>query len=85
ANSINRVTNCDPDSAWWGVGSRTQWNITSSFYVGFDVLYQKLETSFAGAGFFTAAAGQPRPTGNYELKDQDTVSVTARAHWDILP
>ncbi|MFL4982164.1 MAG: porin [Xanthobacteraceae bacterium] len=85
ANSINRVTNCDPDFNWWGVGSRTQWNITSSFYVGFDVLYQKLETSFAGAGFFTAAAGQPRPTGNYELKDQDTVSVTARAHWDILP
>jgi hypothetical protein len=49
------------------------------------VFYQKLETAFAGAGFFTAAAGLPRPTGNYEIKDQDTVSVTARAHWDILP
>jgi Porin subfamily len=85
AGSLTRVTNCDPDFSYWGIGSRTQWNITPSFYVGFDVFYQRLETAFAGAGFYTAAAGLPRPTGNYEIKDQDTVSVTARAHWDILP
>ena len=92
ANTVTRMTNaalnggiCDPDFTVWMVGSRTQWNITPSFYVGFDVMYQRLETAFAGAGFFTAAAGLPRPSGNYEIKDQDTVSVTARAHWDILP
>jgi Porin subfamily len=85
AGAINRATNCDPDFSFWGVGSRTQWNITPSFYVGFDVFYQKLETSFAGAANYTAATGLPRPSGTYEIKDQDTVSVTARAHWDILP
>ena len=85
ANSLSRMTNCDPNSSVWAIGSRTQWNITPSFYVGFDVIYQKLETAFAGAALFTAATGLPRPTGNYEIKDQDTVAVTARAHWDILP
>ena len=35
--------------------------------------------------FYTAAAGLPRNTGTYSIESQDTVSVTARAHWDILP
>jgi porin-like protein len=87
AGAISRITgNCDPDFSIWQIGSRTQWNITPSFYVGFDVMYQKLETAFAGStALFTAAAGLPRPTGVYEIKDQDTVGVTARVHWDILP
>ncbi len=93
--SLVNLTNCNPDFSVWMVGSRTQWNITPSFYVGFDVMYQKLETAFAGFGNYAAGAGLPRPGGaaggvgnfgsGYEIKDQDTVSVTARAHWDILP
>jgi hypothetical protein len=90
AGAVARISNpagtCDPDFSIWQLGSRTQWNITPSFYVGFDVMYQKLETAFSGStALFTAAAGLPRPTGNYEIKDQDTVVFTARAHWDILP
>jgi Porin subfamily len=87
AGAINRVPllNCDPDFQVWGVGSRTQWNITPSFYVGFDVFYQRIETAFAGSAFFTAAAGSPRPSGNYEISNQENVSATVRAHWDILP
>jgi hypothetical protein len=27
----------------------------------------------------------PRPTGNYEIADQDAVVGTVRIHWDILP
>jgi hypothetical protein len=63
--------------------------------VGFDVMYQKLETAFSGFGNYAAGAGLPRPGGaaggvgnfgsGYQITDQDTVSVTARAHWDILP
>jgi hypothetical protein len=85
AGAINRITNCDPDFQVWGVGSRTQWNITPSFYVGFDVFYQRIETAFAGAALFTAAAGSPRPSGNYEIANQENLSATVRAHWDILP
>jgi len=91
ANTLTRMTNvakggvCNPDFQVWQVGSRTQWNITSSFYVGFDVMWQHLDTAFAGAAFYTAATNLPRPSGNYEITNQDTVSFTARAHWDILP
>ena len=85
ANTVTRITVCDPDFQVWMVGSRTQWNITPSFYVGFDVMYQRLETAFAGSALYTAATGLPRNTGTYSIESQDTVSVTARAHWDILP
>src|SRR5262249_7456123 len=54
ANTVTRMTNCDPDFNLWQVGSRTQWNITPSFYVGFDVMWERLDTAFAGAAFFTA-------------------------------
>jgi Porin subfamily len=85
ANTVTRITVCDPDFQVWMVGSRTQWNITPSFYVGFDVMYQRLETAFAGSALYTAATGLPRNSGTYSIESQDTVSVTARAHWDILP
>jgi hypothetical protein len=85
AGGVNRLTNCSPDFNIWMLGSRTQWNITPSFYVGFDVTYMRLDTAFAGAGAFTAATGLPRPTGNVQISSQDTVAVTARAQWDILP
>jgi hypothetical protein len=86
AGAVSRISgNCDPDFSFWQVGSRTQWNITPSFYVGFDVAYSRLETAFAGSTLFTAATGLPRNTGTYSIEGQDTVSVTARAHWDILP
>ncbi len=47
------------------VGSRTQWNITPSFYVGFDVMYQRLETAFAGSALYTAADRPAARRGTY--------------------
>jgi porin-like protein len=85
ANTVTRMTNCDPDFQVWMVGTRTQWNITPSFYVGFDVAYSRLETAFTGSALYTAATGLPRNTGTYTIEDQDVVSATVRAHWDILP
>jgi hypothetical protein len=85
AGSFQAPTNCDPDFNIWLIGSRTQWNITPSFYVGVDVGYIRLDTAFPGIGFFTAAAGLPRPTGFYTIEDQDAFSGTVRVHWDILP
>src|SRR6516165_6282102 len=39
---------CNNNFAWWTIGSRTQYNFTPWFYVGFDVIYQKLETASNG-------------------------------------
>ena len=36
---------CDMDWSTWWLGSRTQWNITKDFYMGFDVLYAKLDSA----------------------------------------
>ena len=56
SGSLANMTNCDPNWQMGYVGTRTQWNITSQFYMGVDVLYTKLYTAFSGLG--GAALGQ---------------------------
>jgi hypothetical protein len=83
---------CDNNFNWWAVGSRTQWNITPWFYVGFDVVYQKLETASNGALVnFTALTGGAKPgqgggtTPIYSVTNQDNVAFRVRMHRDIIP
>jgi Porin subfamily len=85
AAAVTAITNCDPDWAIWYVGSRTQYNFTPEFYMGVDVIYTKLNTAFAGLGFWNGFAGVARPRGFYAIEDQDTVSVTFRVHRDFKP
>ena len=85
AGAVTAITNCDPDWAIAYIGSRTQYNFTPEFYMGFDILYTKLSTAFAGLGYFTGVAGLPRPRGNYVIEDQDNVAVTVRFHRDFKP
>ncbi len=33
---------CNNNWSTWGIGSRTQWDVTKTFYLGVEVLYQKL-------------------------------------------
>ena len=35
---------CDNNWNTYWIGSRTQWNVTKDFYMGVDVLYQKLNS-----------------------------------------
>jgi maltoporin len=80
------IAACDQDFNWWGVGSRSQWNITPWFYVGVDVLYQKIESASNGAIVtYTAAAGTAKPTALYAIQNQDNVGIRVRLHRDIVP
>ncbi len=79
------MSNCDPDFAFGYVGSRTQWNVTPFFYMGFDVVYTRLYTAFAGTAFYRAPADTPRTTGLYKIEDQDNVAFTVRFHRDFVP
>jgi hypothetical protein len=82
----SNVATCNQDFNWWGVGTRSQWNITPWFYVGVDVLYQKIETASAGAIVtYTAAAGTAKPTALYTVQNQDNVGIRVRLHRDIVP
>ncbi|MBI3435418.1 MAG: porin [Proteobacteria bacterium] len=85
AGSITAISNCNPDWKQWFLGSRTQWNLNPGFYIGVDVLYSKLETAFQGTGFYQAVGGTPRPSGTYNIRDVDNVSVSVRVHRDFLP
>ncbi|MEZ5890356.1 MAG: porin [Xanthobacteraceae bacterium] len=85
-NPFNTPRACDPDFGVWFVGSRTQWNIRPDFYMGVDLVYQKLQTSFAGLATYVANAG-PKPSSGplYNVEDQDALTLTFRVHRDILP
>ena len=77
---------CNNNFNWWQIGSRTQYNFTPWFYVGFDVIYQKLETASRNAVVtYTAAANTAKPTALYTIQDQDNYGLRIRVHRDIVP
>jgi hypothetical protein len=85
SGSLTGITNCDPDFAFGYIGSRTQYNFTSEFYMGFDVTYQKLNSAFKGVANYRAPANTPRQTGSYVIEDQDIWAFTVRFHRDFKP
>jgi hypothetical protein len=74
---------CSPDSSWWQLGSRTQWNPHPDLDIGVDVLWTHLNTAYKGPA--TIAASGARPAGPYTLDDQDIVSVMFRIQRNFLP
>ena len=80
---IANVTNCNPDSSWFQVGSRTQWNPHPDLDIGLEVLYTKLNTAFGGQALLPASGA--RPAGTYNIDDQDIVSVLFRIQRNFLP
>jgi hypothetical protein len=77
---------CNNNFNFWTVGSRTQYNFTPWFYVGFDVFYNKLETASNGATVtYTALAGSAKPTAFYQVQNQDNYALRIRVHRDIVP
>jgi hypothetical protein len=80
---------CDMDWSMYTFGSRTQWNVTKDFYVGVDVIYNKLNSATLNGGMPFSLGTNLRPTGRpaglYTTDDQDQVSVTWRVHRDIVP
>jgi hypothetical protein len=70
-------------NTYW-VGSRTQWNVTKDFYLGLDVMYQKLESATLAGGTLTspvAIAG----SGATNVSNEDNWSFHFRAHKDFYP
>ena len=85
------VANAGCNNNWsiWGVGSRTQWDVTKTFYLGVEVLYQDMHSAQSVNGFvptnttFGGASGTAvNPTS---IKDQSNSMVSIRAHRDFLP
>jgi hypothetical protein len=75
---------CNNNWQIWQVGSRTQWNVTKDFYMGFDIAYYRLETASKGAIVnYTQLAGGAQPTGLRVLDDQNVLAGRVRWHRDL--
>ncbi|HEY2183979.1 MAG TPA: hypothetical protein VGH39_03195, partial [Xanthobacteraceae bacterium] len=82
SGSLSNVQNCDPNWQIGYIGTRTQWNVTSQFYMGIDILYTKMYTGFKGLAVLRST--NERPSGIYSIEDQDNLAVTFRVHRDFV-
>jgi len=77
--------NCANTWSIWQLGSRWQYNFTPAFYMGVDVLYQKLNTADPGVATLFQVAGTAAQSGPYQITNQDNWGFRFRVHRDILP
>src|SRR5579884_4072237 len=84
------VSNCDPNSSWTQLGTRTMWNPVPDVDVGMDFTWVHLNTAFAGTANLNAF-GTPfqqnatgRPPGFYNITDQNVYSAMFRIQRNFL-
>ncbi len=76
---------CSPNFSWWQAGTRTQWNPHPDLDIGVDVVWNHLNTAYAGTPVTLGANGaRPACTG-CSVSDQDVVSVFFRIQRNFLP
>jgi hypothetical protein len=73
---------CDMDWSTWWLGSRTQWNITKDFYMGFDALYARLNS----ASMVNAVnSGEIGAVNAASISDVGNWQFRFRVHRDFYP
>jgi hypothetical protein len=73
------------DAAFWQVGTRTTWTPVQNLDLSVDVLYNAIETAYAGStNTLTATAGNKGP-GTYTIEDQEVWSFILRAQRNFWP
>jgi hypothetical protein len=73
---------CNNDFSTWWIGSRTQWNITKDFYMGFDTLYSKLQSADMPGSVLPSQARVGNATN---VSDVDNWQFRFRVHRDFYP
>jgi hypothetical protein len=83
------IPGCNNNWSTWGIGSRTQWDVTKTFYLGVEVLYSDLHSATTGTAFLTpvVAGGNSYAFGGASQTEADSHNwmVSVRAHRDFLP
>ena len=82
-NAVARA-GCDNDWNTWWLGSRTQWNVTKDFYMGVDVLYQKLNSATTPTGLVPTGLAV-LPFGVSHVENVDNWAFRFRVHRDFYP
>jgi hypothetical protein len=77
---------CDNNWAFWGVGSRLQWDVTKSFYIGVEAIYEQLQTAtLATPGVPATLQVAGINTGTPAWSNESNWTFTIRMHKDFLP
>jgi porin-like protein len=88
-NASVATAGCNNNWNQWSVGSRLQWDVTKSFYLGVEVMYSKLDSAQSFNGKVPASVGLGAPslcnTGICNVSDRDNWAFTMRMHKDFLP
>jgi len=66
------LTNCNPDWQFFQGGLATWWTPIDLLQFGAEVVYTRVFTAFAGSGAINANAPGARPTGAYNMKNEDS-------------
>jgi Porin subfamily len=85
---------CNNNWSTWFLGSRTQWNVSKTFYMGVDVMYEDLNSASTGSALLggynacnTGGSATGCGGGQAFLHENSSSnwSVRFRAHKDFLP
>jgi hypothetical protein len=82
---------CNNDWNYWTVGSRLQWDVTKSFYLGVEALYIQQDSAQSATGLVPVAVGLGPPTlcnttvPGCRVSDEHEWVFTLRMHKDFLP
>ena len=76
---------CNNDWSTWWLGSRTQWNVTSDFYMGVDVMYLAMNTATTFNGLTQTPIASGGTAVTHSIADQDNWQVKFRVHKDFYP
>jgi hypothetical protein len=78
---------CDNDWSAWSVGTNTRWNISKTFYIGLEVLYNSLQSGSTPTGFIVPSALPAGKQGAtpYAVGDKDAWLFKLRVHRDFYP
>jgi hypothetical protein len=83
---------CNNNWSVWGASSRLQWDVTKSFYLGVEVMYNHLNSAKSFNGIMPATTGGAFPApgpaaGTVSLggASENAWNITVRMHKDFLP
>ncbi len=84
-SNLNAAGGCNNDWSTWGVGSRTQWDVTKTFYLGVEVLYSQMNSAQTPTGALPGLVTIGNTGATTIENHASNWAVTLRAHRDFLP
>jgi hypothetical protein len=77
---------CNNNWSNWVIGTRLQWDVTKTFYLGVEVLYSQLKSATVAAGTGAGGLGGYAFGGGLNAASSASAWVVGvRAHRDFLP